>query len=124
MVSTTVDEETGEERKRLINRMRWKGYGPASIMFTDANVRFMCFWRVVFSSSMPGPGQATSTSGRWTEYHRPETAPKTANSMLTPCFLLSRSDSRIALCRTPNLDPHVSFQSSGTRRKPRNLEVR
>ncbi|TFK76103.1 hypothetical protein BDN72DRAFT_366699 [Pluteus cervinus] len=38
MVSTTVDEETGEERKRLVNRMRWKGYGPASIMFTDTNV--------------------------------------------------------------------------------------
>lgn len=38
MVSTTVDEETGEEKKRLINRMRWKGYGPASIMFTDAIV--------------------------------------------------------------------------------------
>ncbi|KAG6837927.1 hypothetical protein H0H93_008321 [Arthromyces matolae] len=38
MVSTTVDEETGEEKKRLINRMRWKGYGPASIMFSDANV--------------------------------------------------------------------------------------
>ena len=39
MVSTTVDEDTGEEKKRLINRMRWKGYGPASIMFTDASVR-------------------------------------------------------------------------------------
>ena len=38
MISTTVDEETGEERKRLINRMRWKGYGPASIMFADAQV--------------------------------------------------------------------------------------
>ncbi|GLB33609.1 putative RNA polymerase III transcription factor (TF)IIIC subunit [Lyophyllum shimeji] len=38
MVSTTIDPETGEERKRLINRMRWKGYGPASIMFTDATV--------------------------------------------------------------------------------------
>jgi general transcription factor 3C polypeptide 5 (transcription factor C subunit 1) len=37
MESTTVDEETGEERKRLINRMRWKGYGPASIMFADAH---------------------------------------------------------------------------------------
>jgi general transcription factor 3C polypeptide 5 (transcription factor C subunit 1) len=35
MVSTTVDEETGEEKKRLINKMRWKGYGPASIMFVD-----------------------------------------------------------------------------------------
>ncbi|KAG5643766.1 hypothetical protein DXG03_009645 [Asterophora parasitica] len=35
MMSTSVDEETGEEKKRLINRMRWKGYGPASIMFTD-----------------------------------------------------------------------------------------
>lgn len=39
MLSTAVDEETGEERKRVINKMRWKGYGPASIMFTDAQVR-------------------------------------------------------------------------------------
>ncbi|KAF4619754.1 hypothetical protein D9613_005603 [Agrocybe pediades] len=38
MVSSTVDEETGEERKRMINRMRWKGYGPASIMFADEQV--------------------------------------------------------------------------------------
>uniref|UniRef100_A0A8H8CKA2 Transcription factor IIIC subunit 5 HTH domain-containing protein n=1 Tax=Psilocybe cubensis TaxID=181762 RepID=A0A8H8CKA2_PSICU len=38
MVSTTVDEETGEEKKRMINRMRWKGYGPASIMFSEAQV--------------------------------------------------------------------------------------
>ncbi|THH32364.1 hypothetical protein EUX98_g1804 [Antrodiella citrinella] len=28
VVSTTVDETTGEEKKRYINRMRWKGYGP------------------------------------------------------------------------------------------------
>lgn len=23
----------------MINRMRWKGYGPASVMFSDSNVR-------------------------------------------------------------------------------------
>ena len=39
MESTTLDEETGEEKKRMINRMRWKGYGPASIMFSDENVK-------------------------------------------------------------------------------------
>ncbi|KAG6886058.1 hypothetical protein C0993_004048 [Termitomyces sp. T159_Od127] len=38
MISTSIDEETGEEKKRYINRMRWKGYGPASIMFSDAVV--------------------------------------------------------------------------------------
>ncbi|KAF8916834.1 RNA polymerase III transcription factor IIIC subunit-domain-containing protein [Mucidula mucida] len=38
VASITVDEETGEEKKRLINRMRWKGYGPATISFTDATV--------------------------------------------------------------------------------------
>ncbi|KAF6762779.1 RNA polymerase III transcription factor IIIC subunit-domain-containing protein [Ephemerocybe angulata] len=38
ILTTTIDEETGEERKRLINKMRWKGYGPASIMFTDTQV--------------------------------------------------------------------------------------
>ncbi|KAF9013348.1 RNA polymerase III transcription factor IIIC subunit-domain-containing protein [Cyathus striatus] len=38
MVTTVTDEKTGEEKKRLINRMRWKGYGPAAIMFTDSQV--------------------------------------------------------------------------------------
>ncbi|KAJ3993157.1 RNA polymerase III transcription factor IIIC subunit-domain-containing protein [Lentinula boryana] len=37
IVSTVVNEDTGEEKKRLINRMRWKGYGPATIAFSDAN---------------------------------------------------------------------------------------
>lgn len=39
MVSATLDEETGEEKKRMINRMRWKGYGPASITFSDEHVK-------------------------------------------------------------------------------------
>ncbi|KAJ4485110.1 hypothetical protein C8R41DRAFT_868391 [Lentinula lateritia] len=34
IVSTVVNEETGEKR-RMINRMRWKGYGPATIAFSD-----------------------------------------------------------------------------------------
>ncbi|THH20126.1 hypothetical protein EW146_g1148 [Bondarzewia mesenterica] len=38
VVATTVDEETGEEKKRLINKMRWKGFGPASIMFSERDV--------------------------------------------------------------------------------------
>lgn len=38
IVSTTVDEITGEEKKRLVNRFRWKGYGPATILFSDTNV--------------------------------------------------------------------------------------
>ncbi|KDQ64681.1 hypothetical protein JAAARDRAFT_234891 [Jaapia argillacea MUCL 33604] len=35
---TTVIDANGEEKKRLINKSRWKGYGPASIVFTDQNV--------------------------------------------------------------------------------------
>ncbi|KZS98062.1 hypothetical protein SISNIDRAFT_405697 [Sistotremastrum niveocremeum HHB9708] len=33
--TSIVDEETGEERKRLINRSRWKGFAPVSIGFWD-----------------------------------------------------------------------------------------
>ena len=33
-----VDEETGEEKKRLINRMRWKGLGPISVAYTEKTV--------------------------------------------------------------------------------------
>lgn len=38
MATTVVNEETGEERKRLINKGRWKGYGPATVTFWDLNV--------------------------------------------------------------------------------------
>ncbi|TFY80278.1 hypothetical protein EWM64_g3735 [Hericium alpestre] len=38
VVATTVDEETGEEKKRLINKMRWKGYGPISILHAEKEV--------------------------------------------------------------------------------------
>jgi general transcription factor 3C polypeptide 5 (transcription factor C subunit 1) len=38
ILAISVDEETGEEKKRLVNKMRWKGYGPATIMYSDAEV--------------------------------------------------------------------------------------
>jgi general transcription factor 3C polypeptide 5 (transcription factor C subunit 1) len=38
VVTSTVDEETGEEKKRLVNKMRWKGFGPATIMYSDPEV--------------------------------------------------------------------------------------
>ncbi|KAI0068897.1 hypothetical protein BV25DRAFT_1866793 [Artomyces pyxidatus] len=38
VITTTVDEETGEEKKRLINKMRWKGFGPTSIMYAEKGV--------------------------------------------------------------------------------------
>lgn len=39
VVATSIDEETGEEKKRLINKMRWQGYGPASILYSEKEVR-------------------------------------------------------------------------------------
>jgi general transcription factor 3C polypeptide 5 (transcription factor C subunit 1) len=36
--TTIVDEETGEEKKRLVNRTRWKGFGPTAIYFADKDV--------------------------------------------------------------------------------------
>lgn len=48
MVSTVINEETGEEKKRLINRMRWKGYGPATITFTDVTVSNVLIRRGMF----------------------------------------------------------------------------
>ncbi len=38
IVSTTVDEETGLEKKRLINRNRWVPTGPAQASYSDQNV--------------------------------------------------------------------------------------
>ncbi|KAI0092586.1 RNA polymerase III transcription factor IIIC subunit-domain-containing protein [Irpex rosettiformis] len=38
VLTAVIDEETGEEKKRLINRMRWKGYGPIAINFSDKDV--------------------------------------------------------------------------------------
>jgi general transcription factor 3C polypeptide 5 (transcription factor C subunit 1) len=41
MSTTTivVDEKTGEEKERLINKGRWKGYGPTSVSFSEKGVR-------------------------------------------------------------------------------------
>jgi len=36
--TTVVDENTGEERERLINKGRWKGYGPTSVSFAEKGV--------------------------------------------------------------------------------------
>ena len=48
IVSAVVDEETGEEKKRMINKMRWKGTGPASILFADKSVNWKQLTEVVF----------------------------------------------------------------------------
>jgi hypothetical protein len=37
-VTTVVDERTGEEKERLINKGRWKGFGPTSITFSEKAV--------------------------------------------------------------------------------------
>jgi general transcription factor 3C polypeptide 5 (transcription factor C subunit 1) len=44
MSTTTivVDEKTGEEKERLINKGRWKGYGPTSVSFSEKGVRASC----------------------------------------------------------------------------------
>jgi general transcription factor 3C polypeptide 5 (transcription factor C subunit 1) len=39
-VTTVVDEKTGEEKERLINKGRWKGFGPTSITFSEKAVSF------------------------------------------------------------------------------------
>ena len=51
-----VDEETGEEKKRLINRMRWKGFGPTSVSYSNKSV---CL-------TTEGPGLVPFTDMRWT----------------------------------------------------------
>lgn len=38
VLTTYIDNETGEEKKRLINRSKWKGYGPACISFSEKTV--------------------------------------------------------------------------------------
>jgi len=55
MVTTVLNEDTGEERKRLINKGRWKGYGPATITFDDPNV--LIFYRLTssFLYKLTGP---------------------------------------------------------------------
>ncbi|KAK2459705.1 hypothetical protein APHAL10511_008350 [Amanita phalloides] len=36
--SITLNEEAGEEKVRLINNMRWRGFGPVTIMFSDSQI--------------------------------------------------------------------------------------
>ncbi|KAH9973046.1 RNA polymerase III transcription factor IIIC subunit-domain-containing protein, partial [Lactifluus volemus] len=38
VTTTVVDERTGEEKKRLINKSRWKGFGPTSVSFAEKGV--------------------------------------------------------------------------------------
>ena len=33
-----MDDKTGEEHKRLVNRMRWRGFGPVSVAYSEENV--------------------------------------------------------------------------------------
>ena len=43
-VTTFVDEKTGEEKERLINKGRWKGFGPTSVSFAEKGVgESFCF---------------------------------------------------------------------------------
>lgn len=59
MVAAVVNEETGEERKRLINKGRWKGYGPATVTFGDLNVS--CFpGSLIFGLRSIGPRKSNS----------------------------------------------------------------
>ena len=37
-VVTVVDETTGVEKKRYVNKDRWKGYGPVTAMYSDSGV--------------------------------------------------------------------------------------
>jgi len=37
-VVTVVDEATGVEKKRYVNKDRWKGYGPVAAMYSDCGV--------------------------------------------------------------------------------------
>ena len=37
-VTTVIDERTGEEKERLINKGRWKGFGPTSVSFSEKGV--------------------------------------------------------------------------------------
>jgi general transcription factor 3C polypeptide 5 (transcription factor C subunit 1) len=37
-IVTVVDEATGAEKKRYVNKDRWKGYGPVTTMYSDSGV--------------------------------------------------------------------------------------
>ena len=41
-VTTIVDERTGEEKERLINKGRWKGSGPMSVSIAEKGVSGSC----------------------------------------------------------------------------------
>jgi general transcription factor 3C polypeptide 5 (transcription factor C subunit 1) len=38
ITTAVIDEKTGEEKKRLINKSRWKGFGPTSVSFNEKGV--------------------------------------------------------------------------------------
>ena len=38
IATTLMDAKVGNESKRLINRARWRGYGPATVLYTESVV--------------------------------------------------------------------------------------
>lgn len=58
-VTTFVDEKTGEEKERLINKGRWKGFGPTSVSFIEKAVGES------FHCSYPSPCCGKGTFGLW-----------------------------------------------------------
>lgn len=116
MVSTSIDEETGEERKRLINRMRWKGYGPASIMFSDAQVcLYHCFLYSSFHTSMQVPDKPPQA----VEEGRALIDQKILRKLEEVCptfwfrFIILIGP-LLAIRRTPGMDENVIVQPDGT----------
>ncbi|KAI9508648.1 RNA polymerase III transcription factor IIIC subunit-domain-containing protein [Russula earlei] len=63
--TTVVNENTGEEKTRLINKARWKGYGPTSVSFAEKGVggsffSFVDSSRIMFTVLQKVPTKAPS----------------------------------------------------------------
>ena len=46
-VVTVVDEATGAEKKRYVNKDRWKGYGPVTTMYSESGVIWCILMRTI-----------------------------------------------------------------------------
>ena len=85
--TTVVDEKTGEEKTRLINKARWKGFGPTSVSFAEKAVREISF---AFVYCLPGERgwseHVCSSRARRFQPNLLRTSRKGATSTIKPLF--------------------------------------
>ena len=87
-----VDEKTGEEKERLINKGRWKGYGPTSVSFSEKGVGASSYSSSAaprISNAVKGPHQTPTKRRRSAQPVRPDPRSAAGRGEITHAWVIS-----------------------------------